>query len=513
MFEAADIMISRARPAASRNIIAVAETKARLPKAKSTVEVISHKQVSNYRIKFNKVNQRLFVKRLIGFGEAIGYFKTISLYCVATLISAFLIYGSVAAVDIHFAKEALVNGKPVGVVKNTAEFERLIEDMRISLSTTLGKEVDPAPKPVYIARLVFGKDLTSEYALRQNILSTFEEAEEAYAIYVNDTLICAALNEETARNALERIKRQHIDEGVEAETEFAENVSIRKEFIPVGYIRSEDGIYSALTSTREAPKTYTVSAKDTIWGIANKFGMSIDEIFSLNKDLSETIHEGDEIIINKSEPLLSVKAKYVYEGERAIPYESNEVQDSSIPLGKKVVVSEGTEGKKYVIEQVVMVNGEVTETNIISEEIISQPVAATVKVGTKKDLSTVAVSGKLARPVYGTISSRFGRRGRSFHSGLDIAAPTGTPIKAADGGTVSFTGWSSGYGYLVKINHGGGYETYYAHCSQILAKTGEKVSKGDVIAKVGNTGRSTGPHCHFEVRVNGVAQNPSNYIN
>ncbi len=121
----------------------------------------------------------------------------------------------------------------------------------------------------------------------------------------------------------------------------------------------------------------------------------------------------------------------------------------------------------------------------------------------------------LIRPVSGTITSRFGVRSNirsSSHTGLDIAAPTGTPVKAASSGTVTFSGWKGSYGYMIVISHGNGVQTYYGHCSKLYAKNGQKVSQGDVVASVGSTGNSTGPHLHLEIRVNGTAYNPQNYI-
>lgn len=111
------------------------------------------------------------------------------------------------------------------------------------------------------------------------------------------------------------------------------------------------------------------------------------------------------------------------------------------------------------------------------------------------------------------ISSRFGQRWGRKHQGLDFAAATGTNIYASAPGTVTFSGWNSGgYGYLVIISHENGIQTYYGHCSSLVASVGQTVSAGQVIAKVGNTGRSFGSHCHFEVRVNGVAYNPEIYL-
>ena len=115
----------------------------------------------------------------------------------------------------------------------------------------------------------------------------------------------------------------------------------------------------------------------------------------------------------------------------------------------------------------------------------------------------------------GIITSRFGEsssRRTSKHTGLDIGASTGTKIKACADGTVTFSGYKGSYGYMVVINHGNGIETYYAHCSKLYANVGDKISQGDVIAAVGNTGNSTGPHLHLEIRVNGIAYNPQNYL-
>lgn len=127
----------------------------------------------------------------------------------------------------------------------------------------------------------------------------------------------------------------------------------------------------------------------------------------------------------------------------------------------------------------------------------------------------VALGISLIRPISGTITSRFGARSgirSSAHTGLDISAPTGTPIKATASGTVTFSGRKGSYGYMVVISHGNGIQTYYAHCSQLYVTTGQTVSQGETIASVGSTGNSTGPHLHLEVRVNGIAYNPQNYV-
>ncbi|HUR49479.1 MAG TPA: M23 family metallopeptidase [Acidimicrobiales bacterium] len=123
------------------------------------------------------------------------------------------------------------------------------------------------------------------------------------------------------------------------------------------------------------------------------------------------------------------------------------------------------------------------------------------------------VSSKgLIWPTSGRVTSEYGYRWGRLHAGIDIGAPTGTPIRAAQAGEVIFSGTQNGYGNTVVIAHGGGFSTLYGHQSRIAARDGQQVARGDVIGYVGSTGHSTGPHLHFETRVNGSAQNPRKYL-
>ena len=167
---------------------------------------------------------------------------------------------------------------------------------------------------------------------------------------------------------------------------------------------------------------------------------------------------------------------------------------------------------------------------VSSEEAISklykEPVKVVKTAKTTKTTGTVNTSmttsgGKanlgitLARPISGIITSRFGVRSSvrsSSHTGLDIAASTGTPIGAAAAGTVTFSGRKGSYGNMIVITHANGVQTYYGHCNALYVSAGTQVSQGQTIASVGSTGNSTGPHLHLEVRVNGVAYNPQNYV-
>jgi len=155
---------------------------------------------------------------------------------------------------------------------------------------------------------------------------------------------------------------------------------------------------------------------------------------------------------------------------------------------------------------------------IVSALYVKKPVVKkTSKISTSTTInySKVSLGISLIRPVNGSITSRFGAssyRRSSRHTGLDIANSKGTPIKAAAAGTVSYASWKGSYGNLIVIDHGGGIQTYYGHLSSIGVSVGQSVGQGQVIAAMGSTGNSTGPHLHFEIRTGGVALNPQNYL-
>lgn len=239
-----------------------------------------------------------------------------------------------------------------------------------------------------------------------------------------------------------------------------------------------------------------------------------------------------DVITNDEEIFQKVKAKgipyYRYyaiaEGEEEKLYVSNFEEAEKIVNGLKEKNSSNIE-KISIIEKYEENTQDFIDTEEAVAKLYTEPVkkvnVAKTKTTGKVNTSLKTSGGKadigmsLVRPISGVITSRFGVRSnlrKSSHTGLDIAASTGTQIGAAASGTVTFSGRKGSYGNMIVITHDNGVQTYYAHCSALYVSAGTSVSQGQTIAAVGSTGNSTGPHLHLEVRVNGVAYNPQNYV-
>ena len=211
-----------------------------------------------------------------------------------------------------------------------------------------------------------------------------------------------------------------------------------------------------------------------------------------------------------------------------IEYEEKYKPNPAMYVGETKVEIKGSDGLEEVTKIVVSENGETIKEEIVASETIKEPVQQTILAGTKNydgygggnavaDEGTSRSEGAtyttLNDPVDEIrITSKFGPRWGRIHYGIDMGAPIGKNIYAADGGTVYYAGYCGGYGNLVKIDHGNGMQTYYAHCSKLLVTEGQKVKAGQCIALIGSTGNSTGPHLHFEVIINGVRVDPIDFL-
>ncbi len=265
------------------------------------------------------------------------------------------------------------------------------------------------------------------------------------------------------------------------------------------------------TARRE---TYLVSRGDSLWSIARSNNISLEELQEANPQVQGTmIRPGDELNLIVAEPIINISVVEEVTVSERIPFQTNYTTDSSMWKYQTRVLTSGKHGERTVTYQVVMENGRVVERIQVAEKVTRQPVTQVVARGTANVPSLG--SGRFGWPLpsgTGTITSPFGWRWGRMHNGVDIAAATGTSIRASDSGVVSFSGYRSSYGNLVIIEHGNGYSTYYAHNSKNLVSQGQQVSKGQTIALLGRTGYATGPHVHFEIRYNGKPLDPMKFF-
>ena len=201
-------------------------------------------------------------------------------------------------------------------------------------------------------------------------------------------------------------------------------------------------------------------------------------------------------------PLLTVETVEEVTYTQVIPAPTQEQTDPTLLLHERRTVKEGTNGLEERTDRVARRCGVETGRENLSAEVLTEPVPQVVSVGTAQGVE--AARGRFLWPTTGQITSPFGYRtifgSTSFHRGLDIANAAGTEILASAGGTVTWAGPKGTYGNLLILDHGNGFSTYYAHCSQLLVTVGDTVDQGEKMALMGSTGRSTGPHLHFEVR-------------
>lgn len=243
--------------------------------------------------------------------------------------------------------------------------------------------------------------------------------------------------------------------------------------------------------------TYTIKSGDTLESIAKTYGIKVGTITGSNGiSVKSTLKIGQELefpsidgilySVRKGEALWDIADEYNIDIDDIVG--ANGLDDAHmVSIGQKLILPGATKLK--------------TQTASVKAR------QASVTPAVKSSLITSSTW-----PTRGILTSKFGTRWGRKHEGIDIAAPIGSEVIAFMGGTISFSGWRGSYGNLVIIDHGNGLETYYGHNSKLLLKAGQKVSKGDLIAKVGSTGRSTGPHSHFEVRKNGIPVDPMPYL-
>jgi murein DD-endopeptidase MepM/ murein hydrolase activator NlpD len=408
-----------------------------------------------------------------------------------------------------------VNGLDLGTVTEPAVFEQVIQRVESRASAILGYDYTLDQDVEYTFALTQRGELSPTGVFETYLFNQVGEVMKSYVLTVDGQVIGAAADRSDLDAMLEELSAPYRTENT-ISVEYVENVGISYQYVSSDVIQDIPTMEELLTANTTGETTYEVVQGDTYSGIAYANDMSLDELMELNPqaDLDKLL-VGDSLTVKKTVPFLSVRTVDAVTYTEEIPCQVEEVEDSSMYTGESKVLTEGVPGQALVSANVTYVNGYEEGREITSTQTLSEPTTQVVAVGTKERPKTMA-TGTFQWPVSGRLTSYFGYRSifgtYSYHSGIDIATSYGTAIAASDGGTVIWSGYKGSYGNLVIIDHGNGVQTYYGHCSSLLVSAGDKVYKGQTIARVGSTGRSTGNHCHFEVKINGTSVNPLSYL-
>jgi murein DD-endopeptidase MepM/ murein hydrolase activator NlpD len=404
-------------------------------------------------------------------------------------------------------------GKFLGYVRDSQEAVKALDGAREEIrrydpEIVIDDRVKMEKSLVNSEKVVTGEEI--EKAIKADLLEEYS----AFAISINGEELVMVKNEDDARQVIQNIrdyhrKQQESDNIKVVDVVIKDDVQLVRKIASASRLVNVDEAVSRFLGGKGTTSKYVIKPGDSIWRIARNCGMKVSEIMALNPDVKvDMLHAGQTINLSVSRPYINVETTVEASIDEKVPFGVRYVSDSELYKGQTEVKTQGEYGINMVVKKIVMLNGREVANSVLSTTMVKSPVTQVMSRGTRQLMG----SGKFLWPARGVVTSNFGSRGGTLHKGLDIGAPYGTNICAADGGTVIYTGYSSSYGYLVKIDHGNGYVTYYAHCSSLLVENGQTVAKGQHIAEVGHTGNATGNHLHFEVRLNDIPQNPLNYL-
>ncbi|WP_317367213.1 peptidoglycan DD-metalloendopeptidase family protein [uncultured Tyzzerella sp.] len=437
-----------------------------------------------------------------------------------TVLGVILIVLSIWALTHKNAQEVYVGDKAVAIIKpnkdNVETPEQLKNLALSSLSEKAGANVevneDVSFKPIRASK----NEIIPISDATKKVSESFTFKVEASIITVDGQPIATVKNKEEANKVLNSIKNKYVNKEKKqaAQPSFVQNVKIEDKYVNEKDIVTNEDALSLLTVNKDQGKEHEIKKGDTLFEIAMKNDMSLETLLKSNPTITETtpLKIGSKINVVVPVPLLSVVTYEEATYNMPIPKTIETIKNDKEYKTYKKVLSAGKDGTKQVNAKITKINGVEEKRDILSEKVLTPAVVEKVEVGTLNTPPKKSI-GTFAYPVRGRLSSGFGHRWGTTHKGIDLACAAGTPIKASDGGTVVYSGWNNGgYGYMVKIDHGNGYQTVYAHNSRNAVSVGQKVAQGEVIAYVGSTGNSTGNHVHFEVIQGGVQKNPLNFL-
>ena len=430
------------------------------------------------------------------------------------------VMGAAGVLNYCTAYEYSYNGQKLGLVKEKDDVLQITDLVQGALTEEKNMKIviDAKDDITFHRKLALDESQidNSEQVLKR-LTYMGDLKVKATGIYVNGKKIGAVQDRKTAEKALKDVADKYTKQGDNIEVEsvrFLEKVDIKTANTDLEDLHSEEEMVDLLCTSGEKETVHKVVAGDTLHSIAKKYDVWEDQLLADNKGInSKKLEVGSNIIVKQQAPVLTYEVVEKITYDKVIEHKVEEQKSADIYEGMTETQQAGSDGLSEITARVTLQNGK----KVVEEDLVTtvkeEPVTEVVLVGTKERPPTVG-SGKYIWPLKDsfTRTSGFGSRWGRQHKGIDLAVSVGTTVYAADGGTVVEAQYSGSYGNVVMIDHQNGQETRYAHNSKLLVKKGDKVYQGQPIAKSGNTGRSTGPHVHFEIRFNGEPRNPLNYL-
>ncbi len=429
-----------------------------------------------------------------------------------------------------FALELSYDGEIIGYVRTEAEYkqaremaiERLDTFYDDSASNEAIKQAEYEIKPVKLNRINDARTICDKL-----IEESDYDITNACGIYIDGAFLCAVKNETDAVSVFDSILAEYETGEANATVSFVEDIEYVQGLYPdsEGVIRDASYLSDKLNSKKSEASYYTVESGDSIVRIAQKLGLTTTEIFNLNPQLKgENIYVGQQILVASEVNFVRVQTTKTEVREAEIDYDTVKINTDRLYVGDSKVVVKGVKGVDEVTELVTYIDGVKVSTKEVSRKTVKEPVDEKIQVGTKKNYYNSGggnpYGGTLAWPAVGatSVSSGYGYRSlNGWHGGIDLVRPGGSmgcTVVAAESGVVTFAGWYGSGGNTIIIDHGNGISTLYAHMKtgSLKVVSGQRVTRGQAIGNIGDTGYVTGPHLHFEVRVNGTKVNPAPYL-
>lgn len=445
-------------------------------------------------------------------------------------ITAFILMLSIISrwSNATYALYVSYQGENIGYVSDEKVFEEGL-DMAKSRVAPIDSEFSPEGPEMTITA-VAADELLSKSEVCNAILKAYgDEVTEMAGLYVDGTLVGAMKTEKEVQSLLDSILAEASSKAAKKETiRFLEEVEILPGLYPPISLLTKERMHDLLTDRTLTQQTVTVSAAgETLSSVARENGISRQQLLEYNRGLTDRLLEnktlpiGTEVVVKPSYAYLHIQSLRTEVVTTYVPYDTVTVKDYNRVLGHNYVKIDGEEGEIDTTYEIVTIDGEEVSRNTLSTVKVKEPVTEVYAEGAMVlgggSGTPGETTGKFIWPIPGfyRVTSPWGWREDpvEFHYGIDIYQHGiyGADIIAMDGGVVvdaNYSGYGGGWGHWVLIDHGNGYMARYTHCSTILVSVGERVAQSQVVAYVGETGRTTGPGMHLEITYYGQKIDP-----